>query len=108
MTKTLTFVTVLLLSLAGYSAAADAYSASVNSCRNAIGDKLGISDVPATYDIQKVKTKARYRDIRFSVSAFDKNNPLQNVEVKCRSKRSGEILAVEFNPNTLPHSIAIK
>ena len=108
MTKTFTIVTTLLLLLGGFSAAADAYTASVASCQKAIGEKLGVSQAAANYDIQKVRTKSRYRDIKFSVSAYDASNPLQGVKAKCRSRRNGEILAIEFDPDTLPSTIAVK
>ena len=86
---------------------ADSYSSSIGACKNAIGERLGITDVDTRYNIKKIKSKARYQDIKFSVTAFDESHPVQGVKVKCRTKKNGEILAVEFDQESLPASIAV-
>ena len=83
------------------------YTNSVNACEDAIGERLGISEVDARYKIKKIKTRGRYQDINFKVSVFDENHPVQSVKVKCRAKPTGEIVAVEFDQESLPASIAL-
>jgi hypothetical protein len=53
-----------------------------------------------------VKSRNNYRDLSFSVSVYDRANPIQGVDVACRATRSGEVLAVEFDDATLPVSVA--
>jgi len=97
----------VLFTMGALSASANSYSASVDSCENAIAERLGITDLNANYNIQKVKSRSRYRDINFTVSVFDEQHPVKGVKVKCRAKSNGTILAVEFDSKTLPASIAI-
>lgn len=83
------------------------YTESVNACENAIGDRLGISEVDARYKIKKIKSRGRFQDINFNISVFDENHPVQSVKVACRAKPTGEIVAIEFDQESLPASIAI-
>jgi len=86
---------------------AGSYTNSVNACEDAIGERLGISEVEARYNIKKIKSRGRFQDINFNISVFDESHPVQSVKVKCRAKPSGEIVAVEFDQESLPASIAI-
>src|SRR5262245_25084827 len=61
---------VAVLGAVGFSgtAHADAYGASFSGCETAIQERLGLSDTPATYNIEKIRSKARYRQIDYSVT----------------------------------------
>jgi len=86
---------------------AGTYSNSVNACEDAIGDRLGITEIEARYNIKKIKTRGRFQDINFKISVFDESHPVQSVKVKCRAKPSGEIVAIEFDQESLPASMAL-
>lgn len=103
-----TALAVAVLGTAAFTgtAHADAYSASLDACQAAISDKLGLATTPASYDVQKIKSKARFRDISYRVSAHDAANPMQGVKVSCRAKQNGEILAVEVDAASLPNAVA--
>ena len=88
------------------TAGADAYSASLDACQSAISDKLGLATTPASYHVQKIRSKPRFRDISYRVSADDAASPLQGVKVTCRAKQNGEVLAVEVDAATLPQAVA--
>jgi len=90
----------------GSVAHADAYTASFNGCESAISDRLGLATTPANYNVQKVKSKARYRDISYTVSASDSASAVQGVKASCRVKKNGEVLALEFDNSTLPNTVA--
>jgi len=95
---------VALLATMSFNANADAYAASIQGCEKAIGERLGIAD--ATYNVQKVNSAARYRDLSFSVSAADASHPVQNLKVTCRAKQDGEVLAVNYDESALPTAVA--
>jgi hypothetical protein len=102
-----TLAATLTISLGSASAyAANNYTASIDGCKQAIGERLGLSDTPTNYNIDKVKSRNNYRELSFSVSVYDKANPIQGVDVACRATRSGDVLAVEFDEATLPVSVA--
>ena len=88
------------------SAHASAYSASFEGCQAAISDRLGLDATPANYNVEKVKSKPRYRDISYSISASDQSSPVQGVKASCRVKQSGEVLALELDESTLPAKVA--
>ncbi len=96
-----------ILAASTLTANADNYSASIDACENALGDRLGIDEVNTHYNIKKMKSRSKYRDIKFSVSVFDEAHPVKKVKAKCRVKPNGTVLAIEFDQNTLPASIAI-
>ena len=83
------------------------YTNSVSACEDAIGERLGISEVDARYNIKKIKSKGRFLYINFNISVFDESHPVQSVKVKCSTKRSGEIVAIEFDQESLPASIVV-
>jgi hypothetical protein len=101
-----TLAATLTITLGSAGAYADQYAASIDGCKQAIGERLGLADIPTNYNIQKVKSRNTYRDLDFSVSVYDRTNPIQGVDVSCRVKRSGDVLAIEFDDATLPASIA--
>jgi hypothetical protein len=88
------------------SAQASAYSASFEGCQAAISDRLGLASTPASYNVEKVKSKSRFRDISYSVSANDDSSPVQGVKASCRVKQNGEVLALELDNATLPAALA--
>ena len=99
-------VTVLgTVAFAG-TAGADAYTASLDACRSAISDKLGLAATPASYNVQKIRSKPRFRDISYSVSADDAASPVQGVKVSCRTKQNGDVLALDVDAATLPQAVA--
>ena len=101
-----TVAATLTITLGSASAFANQYTASIEGCKQAIGERLGLSNTATNYNIDKVKSRSHYRDLDFSVSVYDTSNPIQNVDVSCRATRSGEVLAVEFDDTTLPVSVA--
>lgn len=101
----LSIATVLALAV-GSTAYAGQYTKSIEGCENAIGQRLGIADVSTNYNVGKIKTQGRNRDMAFSVSAYDKTNPVQGVAVNCRVTRGGEVLALEFDETALPTTVA--
>lgn len=105
MRTTLTFLLSTGLALAGTAATADTYTASIEGCKTAIGERLGIADIPAQYRVKTVKTKNRYRDLGFLVSANDDTSPVQGVVVNCRARTNGEVVTLDF-PETLPGAVA--
>jgi hypothetical protein len=100
----------LLLSLAACAClatapamASDAYRASIEGCENAIATQLGVSDQAVSYNLQKVKSSARHRDLNFSVSMRDSASPVQKAQVSCRAQKNGDVLTVAFaDPSLLP------
>ena len=101
-----TLAATLTITLGSASAYANNYTASIDGCKQAIGERLGLSDTPTNYNIEKVKSRNNYRDLNFSVSVYDRTNAIQGVDVACRVTRSGDVLAVEFDDTTLPVSVA--
>ena len=101
-----TLAATLTIALGSASVFASQYTASIEGCKQAIGERLGLSNTPTNYNIDKVKSRSHYRDLNFSVSVYDKANPIQNVDVSCRATRRGEVLAIEFDETTLPVSVA--
>ena len=100
---------LLALAIAGagtLTAHANSYTASIDACESELSNRLGLAEVNTNYNIKKVKSRSRYRDINFSVSAFDKTHPVQKVRAKCKVKPNGTVLAVDFDADTLPASIA--
>src|SRR5262245_25091077 len=99
---------VAVLGAVGFSgtAHADAYGASFSGCETAIQERLGLSDTPATYNIEKIRSKARYRQIDYSVTAADASGSVQDVKVSCRAKQNGEVLALEFDDSAQPNALA--
>jgi len=104
--KTLTTAFAVLLGMAAATAQAGPYDAAIDACHTAISEHLDIAKVPTNYDLQKVRSKARYKDLSFSVSAYDDANPVQRVKVSCRARSNGEVLALEIDPDTLPTALA--
>lgn len=100
----LTIATALALTLGG-TAYAGEYTKSIEGCENAIGQRLGIADVSTNYNIGKIKTTGRKRDMQFSVSVYDKSSPVQDVGVSCSVTRGGEVLALQFD-EALPTTVA--
>lgn len=92
--------------ITGSAAHAGAYSASFEGCQTAISERLGLDTTPASYNVDKVKSKARYRDISYTVSATDTSSPVQGVKASCRVRQSGEVLGLEFDNATLPNAVA--
>ena len=86
---------------------ADSYSSAISACETEIGQRLGISDVNARYNIEKIKSRGRFKDIEFKVSVFDETHPVQSVTASCRTKTNGNLLAIEFDQESLPANIAI-
>ena len=101
-----TLAATLTVTLGSASVYADQYTASIDGCKQAIGERLGLANTPTNYNIEKVKSRNTYRDLNFSVSVYDKANPVQDVDVTCRVKRSGDVLALDFDDATLPASVA--
>jgi len=101
----LAIVSSIGLALAASGAAADSYSRSIDGCKAAIGERLGLENVPAQYRVKTVKSKTRYRDLGFLVSANDDTSPVQGVIVNCKAKTNGQVLALDF-PEDLPGAIA--
>ncbi|TDJ21575.1 MAG: hypothetical protein E2O58_13505 [Gammaproteobacteria bacterium] len=101
-----TLVATLAITLGSAGAFANSYTASIEGCKQAIGERLGLSNTPTNYNIDKVKSRNQYRDLNFSVSVYDRTNPIQGVDASCRVTRSGDVLAIEFDENTLPVSVA--
>jgi hypothetical protein len=87
--------------------ASDEYRASIESCQAAIAARLGMSADDLRTRLDGVDSSARYRDLEFSVSALDAANPAQGLEVNCRARRSGDVLAVTFDESTVPDAVAL-
>ncbi len=96
---------VLALTVSG-AAAAGSHTKSIDGCHQAIGERLGVADVNTNYDIGKIKSRGKYRDMEFRVSVRDDASPVQDVDVNCRVTKGGEVLALEFDDSTLPNAIA--
>jgi hypothetical protein len=88
------------------TAVAGEYTKSLQGCHDAIGERLGIQDLNTNYDVGKIKTRGKYRDMAFSVSVRDDASPVQDVEVDCRVTRGGQVVALEFDDATLPNALA--
>jgi hypothetical protein len=93
--------------------ASDAYRAAIEGCENAIATQLGITDQTVTYNLKKVKSAVRHRDLDFSVSVSDAASPIQQaaspiqqVKVSCRARKNGDVLTVAFADPSLPQALA--
>ncbi len=102
-------VAIALLSAAALtgSAHADEYTASIDGCRSAISERLGLGDVPTSYNLEKVRSKSQYRDLMFVVSVRDSANTIQGLKAYCRAHRNGDVTALTFDDNAaLPVGVA--
>jgi hypothetical protein len=87
--------------------ASDEYRASIEGCEAAIAARLGMDAGDLRTRFEGVDSSARYRDLEFSVSALDAANPAQGLEVNCRARRNGDVIAVTFDASTVPEAVAL-
>lgn len=96
-----------VLATASFQAsAADAYSASIQGCQNAIAERLGLSATDAAFSVKKIQSAPHYKDFNFSVSSADATSPIQQLPVSCRAKQDGQVLAVKYDESALPAAVA--
>jgi hypothetical protein len=107
MKTALTSLIAAVFVLAGVHANADAYSASIDGCKTAAAERLGLTPAQADFRITKIKSSPRYRDFDFSVSSSDAASPIKQVPVSCRAKQNGEVLAVDVDESALPAAVAV-
>jgi hypothetical protein len=96
----------VLVTASFQASAADAYSASIQGCQNAIAERLGLSATDAAFSVKKIQSLPHYKDFNFSVSSADATSPIQQLPVSCRAKQDGEVLAVKFDESVLPAAVA--
>ncbi len=106
MKTVLTSFVATMFVLLGVNANADAYSASMDSCKAAAAERLGLTAAQADFRITKIKSSARYRDFEFSVSSREETSPIKQVPVTCRAKQNGQVLAVNVDEAALPAAVA--
>ncbi len=89
------FVVVALLGAAG--ANADQYRASIEGCKQAIAERLGTTVGDARVRMKSVKSKARYKDYKFTVTT-----PNAKGSAYCQVRSNGEVLALDIRGFDLP------
>lgn len=100
---------VALLSAAALTVPAHAgsYTAAVEGCESAISERLGLGDVPTSYNLEKIHSKSQYRDLVFVVSARDAANSVQGVKAHCRARHNGDVMTLTFDDEAaLPVNVA--
>lgn len=88
------------------TAHAGPYTASEAVCQSAISARLGLDTAPAEYTLQNVHNKMQYRDFKYVVSATDSASTVKDVNVTCRVRKTGSLMALTFDPDTAPVSVA--
>ena len=95
--KYLTSIFAAALLLGAASASADQYRASIEGCEQAITERLGAIAQDARVRMKSVKSKARYKDYKFTVTAGNAKG-----SAECRVRASGEVLALDVRGFDLP------
>ena len=88
------------------AAASDSYQAAIDGCRSAIGGQLGMTQNDLSFNLKKIRSSVRHRDMEFSVSARDDASPVQSTRVSCRARTNGEVLTVAFADPSVVQTVA--
>ena len=108
--RTLTSIAVAVIGSAALTTAvvahAGPYTASEKVCQSAISERLGLDAVPSQYALENVHNKMQYRDFKYVVSANDSASAVQDVKVTCRVRKTGDLMALTFDPASAPVSVA--
>ena len=95
--KYLTSIFAAAMLLGAASANADQYRASIDGCKQAITERLGTTAEDARVKMKSVKSKSRYKDYKFTVTAGNAKG-----SAECRVRSSGEVLALDIRGFDLP------
>jgi len=108
--RTLTSIAIAVIGSAALTTAvvahAGPYTASENVCQSAISSQLGLAAVPSQYTLENVHNKMQYRDFKYVVSANDSASAVQDVKVTCRVRKTGDLMALTFDPASTPVNVA--
>jgi len=108
--RTLTSIAIAVIGSAALTTAvvahAGPYTAAENVCQSAISERLGLATVPSRYTLENVHNKMQYRDFKYIVSADDAASAVQSVKVTCRVRKTGDLMALTFDPAAAPVSVA--
>jgi hypothetical protein len=108
--RTLTSIAIAVIGSAALTTAVVAHAgqntASENVCQSAISARLGLEAAPSQYQLENVHTKMHYRDLTYVVSAKDPASTVQDVKVTCRVRKTGDVMALTFDPASAPVSVA--
>lgn len=88
------------------TAYASPYTSSEDVCQSAISTRLGLDAVPSQYTLESVHNKMHYRDFDYVVSADSSASAVQSVKVTCRVRKTGDLMALTFDPASAPVSVA--
>jgi hypothetical protein len=101
-------VTLALAALLAGTAHANDYRPAIAGCEAAIGTQLGLDSGDARFNLEKVKSRSRTREMSFVVTAFDDASPVQAVDVACVATHGGEVVSVTFPDGEYPNAVADK
>jgi hypothetical protein len=108
--RTFTSIAIAVLGSAALTTAvvahAGTYPGSEKVCQSAISSQLGLAAVPSQYTLETVHNKMQYRDFEYVVSANDAASTVKDVKVTCRVRKSGSLMALEFDPASAPVNVA--
>ena len=106
-----TFTSHIVIAMLGAAALASTahagpYTASEAVCQSAISARLGLDAVPSQYTLENVHNKMQYRDFKYVVSADDSASTVKDVNVTCRVRKTGDLMALTFDAAVPPASVA--
>src|SRR5262245_5401880 len=108
--RTLTSLAIAVIGSAALTTALVAHAgpntAAENVCQSAISARLGLEADPSQYTLENVHTKMHYRDLQYVVSAKDSASTDKDVKVTCRVRKTGDLMALTFDPASAPISVA--
>ena len=106
--RTLTSLAIAVIGSAALTTALVAHAgpntAAENVCQSAISARLGQAADPSHYTLENVHTKMHYRDLQYAVSTNDAVG--KDVKVTCRVRKTGDLMALTFDPASTPVSVA--
>ena len=91
--RSLTSIVLIVAFTSAMSAYADPHSVSMESCEQAIAERIGMSIEDTQLTLQSVKSEGRYKDYRFTVKAVGGYRGA----AECQARPSGSVSNLDIS-----------